>query len=302
LYRLWVVGGILAIVVVNVVRGLSADPGDETVLTTALAMVGVWVLGFLGLSWWRLLADRRAAAPALPAVSDGPPGDVPGLLQALAVEPLDARQAQRTADASWAFARNGFAALTLLVAAILVAMGLHATERLGAEAALLPLLALVAVLALRVPFQARRAMEIGDAWLEPLHLRITGMPAAGLDPGDGEGLRVMGATRLGGVRHGRVVSVALAADGSLVTVAGAVEPFRAVSDAERLAPAGGAPSWLAGTLPRAGRDPRWRRVEVTGGPDGIAVRRRGTPDGMAWLADLWLAERLAAAAPTAYAA
>jgi hypothetical protein len=192
-------------------------------------------------------------------VGDGPPAGFGALIQALAVEPLDARQAARAADATWDFTRNGFAVLSFGVVEILVAMGLYATGTVGAEAAVLPCSGSSRPRAARpLPgapgHGSRRGLARAAA---PADDRAA---AAVLAPSDGEGVRVMGGTSFGGTRHGRIVAAEVAANGSVVAVTGAVEPFRAVSDAERLEVVEG-PSWVATALTGAGRDPRWRQVE-----------------------------------------
>lgn len=56
----------------------------------------------------------------------------------------------------------------------------------------------------------------------------------------------------------------------------------------------GAPEALGQVLAKVPNSTRWNGVHGGGGPDGIAVERKGSQSGD-WMLDLWLAERLAEA-------
>lgn len=202
------------------------------------------------------------------------------------------------------------AMLTLLVAAIMggaaayLALGADAAvSPLGAEGPTIPLVFLPAIVliiawAAAVPATVRWARRAQDAWLEPLGLHTAGLPGSIALPDAHGGVdhRVVGATTLSGMRHGRSVEVRMTSRGSTVRVAAPAPVFRGSSHEGRLRldepDAGGR---VAPLLAGADTD-RWRRVAFGGGPDGITVER-GTSQAEAlearWLEDLWLAERLA---------
>ena len=57
-------------------------------------------------------------------------------------------------------------------------------------------------------------------------------------------------------------------------------------------PADGAPDAVLTALKAVPSSVRWKRVEVSAGPEGIVVTRK-KGEQRDWLCDLWLAERLA---------
>jgi hypothetical protein len=204
------------------------------------------------------------------------------------------------------------AVLTLLVAAIMG--GAIAYLVLGADAAIsplgatgptiplvfLPAIVLILAWGAAVPATMRWARRAQDAWLEPLGLHTAGLPGSIVLPDVYGGLdhRVVGATTLSGMRHGRPVEVRMTGRGSTVRVVAPCAAFRGSSHEGRLrldeADAGGR---VASVLARTDAD-RWRRVTFAGGPDGIVVERRTSQTEALearWLEDLWLAERLAEA-------
>ena len=313
-YRIWVVGGILAVIGITVGGGLSAEPGDDTPLKTAVIAVGVWMAGLLLLTWMRLAGDRRQGAYGLglgpaSAGTGELPADPAALMAALALDPVAPDELERTTDATWSFTVRGAALITVIglgVAAGGVAytvFGIDGTLRLFGEGGpalpyvFVPVVVAVLLGALKLPWQMRRAMEIGDRWLEPLGLAAVQMPSSTVVPDSGGGLdhRLVGQMLIMGRRHDRDVRVAIGAGGSELHLVTPVAPFEIVCDGGRLEAVDGSPGWAGEVAVRAGTDDRWQGVRFIGGPDGIVARRRGM-DGNAWLADLWVAELLAAAA------
>ena len=86
----------------------------------------------------------------------------------------------------------------------------------------------------------------------------------------------------------------IAAGGSSVRVAGECPPFEAKARDGKVVPKRGeAPPEVDSALRTVPASEGWKGVTMTGGLEGIEVSRRGHGD--RWLADLWLAERVAAA-------
>jgi hypothetical protein len=114
----------------------------------------------------------------------------------------------------------------------------------------------------------------------------------------------VGPTIVKGERHGRSVEIRMDPERYRVRLGtGAVPEFHVRSENGELRASGRSPAWvheaLAGLLPHA----RWKGAEAKGGPDGVTVFHKvqpggwGGPAGAYYLDDLWLAERLADAAP-----
>jgi hypothetical protein len=166
---------------------------------------------------------------------------------------------------------------------------------------LLPVFALIVFGVLRIPFAMASARESGDAYLEPLGLSIARIPDVGVAPrygGSGVKTHVSGPTVISGTRHGRPVEIRIEARESETRVGAEVPRFRVTGDDERLSVTGDAPDAVREVVELMRKDRRWKRVEATGGPDGVVVTRRfrgGQHTQWLWMADLWLAERLAAA-------
>ncbi|MGH2983651.1 MAG: hypothetical protein ACRDK5_05295 [Solirubrobacterales bacterium] len=78
---------------------------------------------------------------------------------------------------------------------------------------------------------------------------------------------------------------------SEVTVKGTVPAFEAKARDGRIRPVDGAPAEVGAALGEVANSTRWQGVSVSGGRDGVTVRRKS--DLTDWLCDLWLAELLA---------
>lgn len=310
-YRLYVVLGLAGVVAATVLTALahSDDPGSRTPLYAGIAAVGIYLAGILVFQWW-ILRDQgwvgrsgdRPAPDVLPHGRDA-------LIDALAITPAGPDSHRR---ATTGITRH-MTMLTLLVAAIIggtvayAVAGVDASvSPLGASGPTIPLVYLPAIAltiawGLAVPATLRWAVRAQDAWLEPLGLQTAGTPGSIVLPDAGGGLdhRVVGATTLRGVRHGRAVEVRVTGRDSTVLVHATTPAFRGSSHEGRLRVDEGSGA-AAAVIASVGADDRWRRVTFTGGPDGIAVHRRTTQTEALearWLEDLWLAERLAGAAP-----
>jgi hypothetical protein len=140
--------------------------------------------------------------------------------------------------------------------------------------------------------------NVGKA-MAPLGLAVTERPQVKIEVREATtgrvGPKIHGALMLEGERHGRRVAVRVGAtetgSRSEVTVAAATPEFKAKSRDGKVRPAEGVPENVVAALKAVPNSTRWKKVTVEGGPEGIAVVRKG--GGQAdWLSDLWLAEQL----------
>jgi hypothetical protein len=172
----------------------------------------------------------------------------------------------------------------------------------GFPVALLPVFAMIVYLVARIPFSMAAARGSSDAYLEPLGLAVTQLPDIGVKPrygGGGMQTDVSGPTVMAGTRHGAPVEISIEARESETRVGAETPTFSVKGDDERLTVDRDAPDGVRAMVAAMGTDRRWKRVEVSGGADGVIVKRRfrgSQHTQWLWMADLWLAERLAAAA------
>jgi hypothetical protein len=136
--------------------------------------------------------------------------------------------------------------------------------------------------------------------VEPLGLAVDERPAVGVGQrvGPPASLKtdVRGALRMSGKRHGRAVSIAMADGRTTVAVHASSPQFEAKSsDGKIRGPRNEVPPEIESALREVPGSVDWKDVKVTGGPEGIEVVQGGSGN-RNWLAGLWLAERIAAAA------
>jgi hypothetical protein len=221
--------------------------------------------------------------------------------------------AQRAATAGQAgFARSQVKYGAVLCVAIIVCMTLFYAGAGGVlrpfgkggpgfPVALIPVFVLIAYGVLRIPFTMAAAAEASDAYLEPLGLSLTQMPNVGVKPrygfgGSGMQTDVSGPSVMSGERHGRSVEIRLEASESQVTVGGSAPSFKVEGEGGRLTATSRTPAPVRHAVEAIGEDRRWKKVEAAGTADGVVVNRRLRSTQAAeqlWMADLWLAERLA---------
>ena len=239
LYRLWVVGGLAAIVIIVVRIGLTTQPGDDPPYVVFGVAIGVYLLGIIimqGVSLGR--------TDPTPAVTPTPAGELPktpeGMQAMLALPGADGQRAQQGAQRAHRQSIGLFIPTALI--AILLPLGgyLYISGTVtgvwqpfgetgpGIPVAALPGLAMVLVMALLLPFNMKRAREAADDYNSALGLRITATPRSILLPRigtDGIGHHIVGPTTMEGVRHGRPVVVDAYSGSTAVLVA---TPDRAV--------------------------------------------------------------------------
>jgi hypothetical protein len=249
-------------------------------------------------------SGNRAAAEGGRTVENPTTLAEPELWAALAVAPIDA-DAVRAREEVWDVGRRSIRLGMAIVALIFLTVpAIYLLE------SFVPLLIggpLIVIAALYGSFRAigpggevEQSYERTDRAMRPLGLAVTQRPKGGFEVRaptmPGFDYRLRGATELSGERHGRRVTVRLGghedAGTSEVAVASPCAEFRARSSDGRLRPGDGAPAAIAEALARIPSSTRWVRLELEGGPAGIAVtRKKGQQSD--WLRDLWLTERLA---------
>jgi hypothetical protein len=251
-------------------------------------------------------ATGRAAAEGGKQVGNPTTMTEPELWAALAIAPIDA-DAIRARDEAWDVSRRsqGLAmVVTLLI--FLTVPTIYLAE------SLMPLLIGGPLIAIAALYGAFRAIgpggEIGQSYertdraMKPLGMQVTERPEGGFEmrmpTTPGFDYRLRGWTVLSGERHGRQVAVRLGghedAGTSEVYVGRAAPEFNARSRDGRVRAKDGAPAAIEAALAAVPNSTRWKRLEVSGGGEGIVVTRK-KGEQRDWLCDLWLAERLAAA-------
>jgi hypothetical protein len=194
-YKAWLIIGMMVIVTVMVSLGL-AQPSNQNLVFVALILVGIYLAGIF---YFQFRTVDRVEAGTIGASTGGgevaatgvhPPTDWEAMMRALAVKPLDAASLKGASGATTGIVRSELKYGALLCAGILIGMalfygGVDAAIRPfgeggpGFPVALVPVFVLIAYGVLRVPFTLAAAQGAGDAYLEPLGLRITEMPRIG---------------------------------------------------------------------------------------------------------------------------
>lgn len=304
-YRLWVIGGLLAVAGVVLYVGLTTEPGDSPPYVLFGVSIGVYLLGILVMQGIDL---GRRPEPA----GEVPAGEVPRtpeqLLAALTLPGADGARSRAGAEGSRRFSIGLFIP-TALVAVLLPLGGyLYVTGTVsgvwqplgetgpGIPVAALPGLVVVLVLLAMLPTNLRKARGLSDDYFSGTGLAISRTPSVILLPRigtDGVGAHTVGPTTFEGQRYGRHVVVQAYAGSTAVLVAAPTPAFEAVGEDKRLRLISG-PAHVQAVLDAIAEDPRWKRVRISGDQDGVRVNRRGSAVDSDWMLDLWLAEQVAA--------
>ncbi|MGH2663155.1 MAG: hypothetical protein ACRDH8_10205 [Actinomycetota bacterium] len=235
-YYLYAFGGLAAIVAVVVVVALrqpatSADAGP--VLRVLVIALTLWFLGYFAFWFYWLVFRDPTPAPTSPG------GNVFRSWSALAASMASGPHA----EAALARAERAYRlpmALFLLYGMVLVGCVLTGAWLWGIgvkEVAGIPLftiwpativtLAVAYVVFMFVGPGFSRMVQSSQEYLEPLGLEIVGLPdiSLGSRPGGGTAVRVSGASRMAGTRHGRRVEIQVTAAKSVTAVELAGQPF-----------------------------------------------------------------------------
>lgn len=304
LYRVWVIGGLLAVAGVVVYVGLNYKPGDEPPYALIGAAVGIYLLGILGMQAVDLV--RRKPQEAAPVPAGQLPQTPEQLMAALTLPGADAARARAGAQGSRRFSIGLFIPTALV--AILLPLGgyLYVSGTVtqvwqplgetgpGIPVAALPGLAVVLLLLAALPRNMGRARSLADDYNSGLGLAISRTPSIILLPRvgtDGVGAHTIGPTTFEGDRYARHVVVDAYAGSTAVPVQQHTDTFEVVGKDGRLQVEQG-PAWVQSVLAGVPQDPRWHKVRIRGSAQGVLAERRGSALDSDWMLDLWLAERL----------
>jgi hypothetical protein len=309
--RFGIVGVLVAMALTAAIALLFAQ--NDARPTGALIAIFAIVFGFVFvlLRLQRSDVDRAETRSKLAGLEPGVPVSDPttvdtnALLGALAIKPVD-REAIEAANArTWGWARGSINSGTILM--VLIAFAVIPWQLWTAYWSIY---VFVPVIVVYVSYLTARAVGAGgrldqafddsDATLEPLGLSLTEHPEVvvrGRLAGPGAQAELEGAIAYEGRRHGRSVSVRIDGSDAVTALGGAFAPFTVETKGERLTAGDEALPGIAGVLEPLRASSYWKGVTVTGGDQGIVVERK-RDGGLHWMRDLWLAERLAEAAPS----
>jgi hypothetical protein len=255
-------------------------------------------------------AADAGSAPAPAEIENPATLDEPRLFAAMAVRPVDA-DAVRARKEMWSSTRASVH-LGMLVC-LLIFLSVPPIYLLDTYVPLLiggPLIAGIAlwksVSLLASGGGLDQAYDQAGRAMAPLGLAVTEHPTVTIEakyvgPPFRMGPAIHGTLVLEGERHGRAVTVRMPSGGvrttSQIYVSASSPEFEFRVRDGRLKAKTGAPEALGQVLANVPNSTRWNGVHGGGGPDGIAVERKGSQSGD-WMLDLWLAERLADALPS----
>jgi hypothetical protein len=309
--------GVFVVAAIVVVIALGTGEGQSNPKLTMGLIFGVLAVFFVVLftlqrSDLNRVSGRDSAASSRGAAEGGRAVDNPTtmpeaeLWAALAVAPID-RDAVRARSEMWDVGRRSVGLGMIITALIfLTVVPIYLLE------SFVPLLIggpLIVIAALWGAFRAigpggevQSGYERTDRAMKPLGLQVTERPKGGFEmrypTQPGFDYRLRGWTVLSGQRHGRAVEVRLGghedAGTSAVGVAAPGPEWSARARDGRVRPGDSVPEAVAAALAAVPNSTRWKRVEVSAGPEGIVVTRKKGGQGD-WLCDLWLAEHLASA-------
>jgi hypothetical protein len=294
LYRIYIWGGIAAQVVYFFWLAFNVDGSDPRLVVRAATPTTLWILGILAYWWWVLLfkGNRELEEFARHESKHAPDTSAlkswSSLQQAMALYGGDAEEMIRAANAARRPVLIWYGLQNLLVLWILGGFWVLVPRGSPPDGMRIWILGVFAIMLLFVitPFLVGRAKEEGEAaYLAPLGLSTTASPLASPPR------MLEGAAVIEGTRHGRRVRIEGRGKQSATWVQAESPPFQIHSLDGKLVAEEGAPRAVTAALRGLRKAKRWRGIEVTGGPEGIAVRRESPGENM-WLYDLWLLERL----------
>lgn len=303
LYRLWSIGGLLALVAFVAYTAVILKPGEPTPVPRFIVAVGIYFAGLIVLGFFTASSNPDADAAA--------EGEIPQTMeQTLATLRLpDARAGG--GERVRRFNLLAFIPIALIVVLVPVSAYLYVTGRvegvwepfgptgIGIPVAFMPLLAVILVAFVATPFVVARGKKVSNDYLSGVGLKITSLPTVIVVPRvgvDGLAAQTVGSTRFEGSRYGRLVGVEAATTRTTVVVVSACEPFEIVGEGGRLIVEQG-PDWVRSAVAHIGDDRRWHKIWVQGSIAGVQVDRRGSGADGEWLLDLWLAEQILEALP-----
>ncbi|HEY8083306.1 MAG TPA: hypothetical protein VIE64_07090 [Solirubrobacterales bacterium] len=307
--------GVIVVMILVAVIGLtmgSNDPNPKLALGLIFGVLAVFFVILFALqrsdlervAGENVKGSERAVAEGGQAIENPMTMSEPELWTAMAIRPIDS-EALKARSQMWDSGRRSQKlgmVVTLLI--FLTVPPIYIFE------SFVPLLIGGPLIVLAAIYGSIRALapggdldsgydQVGTA-MAPLGLEVTERPKVSIETRDAVtgrvGPKIHGALVLDGERHGHPVSVRLGGESktgaSEVTVRSGAPEFKAKARDGRVRPAEGAPTAIADVLASVPNSTRWKKVSVEGGPEGIVITRKGGEQSD-WMADLWLAERLA---------
>jgi hypothetical protein len=292
-----------------VAQGVTGDTTGKAMILTTLPIIGVGIIAMV--QWQKGWFERSRAAEreqrSEPKRATNAPVSDPAALTAdelraaLAIRPGAVAAAADATDAQWNLAgglmRDGRVMVFAICALMIPALMLQKIELVVLAA--VPIVLMAVWLAIKTVMRGGtydKAFAALDLWLEPLGLEAVERPKITVAPRwDGTGTlrhQEVGPTVVAGTRHGHAVRISWDARLAVTTVS--VPSARYALSATDMRLGGDAPPEVRALVDGLAPSPRWTKVKVSAGPEGIVVERRGRDKAQAWLYDLWLAERLAA--------
>jgi hypothetical protein len=282
----------------------SANPTAALAVILAIVFIFVFVLLRLqraDLDSAEARSKLEAAAPT-DAFTDPTTVELPSLLAALAIKPIDHDAINRASSNTWGIARGSINSAGVLMVLIFFAVVPWQLFQFKWS-----LIVVVPIIVLYASYLAARAIGSGGtldqayedsaATTEPLGLELVERPEVVVRRrigGSGAQADVVGAVAYSGRRHGRAVSIRIEG-GATTTLSGAVKPFEVKVKGERLRASASSPGPVAAVIDPLRPSSYWKGVTITGSAGGVTVERKKA-GGEHWMRDLWLAERLADAA------
>jgi hypothetical protein len=279
--------GVVAVVVAGLALAFgqnSANPQLALIPILALVFGFVAVLLHLQRRDVDAAAARagREAAAAIEPVADPTTADQMSLLADLATGPIDRSALAGASARVWNIARGSISSgATMMVLIFCAVVPWLLFTWIWSIVVFVPLIIGYAV------YLGARVIMPGGTLDQTYDDLAPTMTALGLAESGGN-------AAYAGIRHGRRVTVTIGR-GSTVTVAAVAHPFEVRAKGERLRALAGAPGPVEAVIAPLRPSSDWRGVSFIGGPEGVVAERRNA-GAEHWMRDLWVAERLAAAA------
>jgi hypothetical protein len=309
-YRVFVIGGIVAIVAVVVVTAVLFDPhGIKNItLYAGFAAVTLYLLGILAYWWVQLLFEGYGDPKRMYLESADDTPEISALRswstlsEAMAIHGGDIDELKKLEKAArrpmieWYGWTNVLALYTLGFNWLYVLDIISQSQYMYFVAGVV---ALAIFMLIRTYFLLGGAAGAGEyAYLRPLELSVAEVPRtnfkaiAGAVVGAPWGAVAARAKVIEGIRHERPVQILIDGKHTYTMVKARVPQFTVESNKGKLVAGKRAPKAVTNSVNKLRKAKRWMDMEVKAGPDGIVIERtQGRRQNM-WLYDLWLAERL----------
>ena len=313
-YKVFVWGGLAALVVYIVVSALVFHTDSQPSIKTYAGPISLYLFGIVSYWWWVFLLKGNRELKTLVAE---PPQSHPELSalkswntlhQAMALyggdteELIKADRASRLPVLIWYGSVNLF--LVWILGCLWMGWLGILPSRPGHDIPADPYFPImivgifvwIGVMVLGTPLLVGWAGRKGEAaYLAPLGLGVVEMPSVTMlilgslgEPGVPPGVSVVE-----GRRHGRLLHIEIMGRQTVTLVRAEVDPFTIHSRGGKLMADEGAPQFVTRALKGMRTAKRWRGIKVVGDAEGITIERESKGQNM-WLYDLWLAERLLA--------